>query len=291
MEIRSRATFRDNLAPQNLAPRFLATAVSKNCAALGRVDLRAPEASRSRWSMVVEMLTRPYPLTARVVVPAVTLMLLVPGYLVIGVVTRSHLLHMPELALDRVIPVQPAWAVIYLSYLAVPFLPMLVIRQEELIRRTFLAWLLVWIAGYACFLIYPTTLPRPMGELGTGFFAWFLRGVYEADAPRNCFPSLHVATPFVAALSLWRAHRGVGRAAGFWAVLIALSTLFTKQHYVADVIAGIFLAGVAYVVFLRDCPRETVAEFDRRVAPLLMLGLIGTYALVVAGLWVAYLVG
>lgn len=222
------------------------------------------------------------------VVPAVTLMLLVPVYLVIGVVTRSHQPHLPALALDRLIPVSPVWAVIYISYLVVPFLPMLVIRQEELIRRTIFAWLLVWIAGYACFLIYPTMLPRPTGELGAGFFAWFLRGIYDADAPRNCFPSLHVATPFVAAFALGRMHRGVGLATGGWAALIALSTLFTKQHYVADVVAGILLAGVAYAVFLRGCPRETVSEFDRRVAPLLMLGLIGAYALVVVGLWVAY---
>ena len=79
---------------------------------------------------------------------------------------------------------------------------MLVLRQEELIRSTFLAWLLVWITGYACFLMYPTVAPRPSdGDIGEGFFAWFLRGIYEADPPRNCFPSLHVATPFVAALT------------------------------------------------------------------------------------------
>lgn len=234
------------------------------------------------------MLTRPFPLRARVVVPAVTLMVLVPCYLVIAAVTRGRTLHLPEMALDRLVPVQPAWAVIYLSYFVFPFLTVLVIRQEELIRRTFLTWLAVWITGYACFLVYPTVLPRPAGELGPGFFAWFLQGVWAADAPRNCFPSLHVASPFVAALAIWRVHRGTGLAVGAWAALIALSTLFTKQHYVADVIAGIFLAGVAWVVFLRRCPREATPKLDRRVAPILMAGLIGVYVLVVAGLWVVY---
>ena len=235
------------------------------------------------------MLTRPFPLRRRVVVPAVALMLLVPCYLVIAAVTRGRTLHLPELALDRIVSVQPAWAPIYLSYFLFPFLPMLVIRQEELIRRTFLAWLMVWMVGYACFLVYPTILPRPIGEIGEGFFAWFLRGIYDADAPRNCLPSLHVASPFVAALACWRVHRGVGLAAGLWASLVALSTLFTKQHYVADVFAGIVLAGAAYAVFLRNCPRVAIPDLDRRAAPLLMLGLIGIYGLVVAGLWVAYL--
>lgn len=233
------------------------------------------------------MLTRPFPLRPRVVVPAVTLMLLVPCYLVIAAVTRGRTLHMPECPLDRLIPLRPAWAPVYLSYFFVPFLPILIMRQEELIRRTILAWLSVWVAGYACFLVYPTTLPRPV-EIGEGFFAWFLQGVYDGDPPRNCFPSLHVATPFIAALGCWRVHRGVGLTAGLWAVIIALSTLFTKQHYVADVIAGIVLAGAAYLVFLRTCPPATIPELDRRAAPLLLAGLMGVYAVVVAGLWVAY---
>lgn len=253
--------------------------------------MSTPAADRSSWSLVREMLTRPFPLCARVVVPAITLMLLVPCYLVIAAYTRGWTQHLPELALDRMMPVQPAWAPIYLSYFLIPFLPMLIMRQEELIRRTFLAWLMVWIVGYACFLVYPTTLPRPVGEIGEGFFAWFLQGAWDGDPPRNCFPSLHVATPFVAALACWRVHRGVGLAAGVWAALIAVSTLFTKQHYVADVIVGIFLAGVAWVVFLRNCPREDTPELDRRVAPILLAGLIGIYALVVAGLWLAYRLG
>ena len=253
--------------------------------------MKASEADRSTWSMVGAMLTRPYPLRPRVVVPAVTMMLLVPCYLVIAAVTDERTLYAPELALDRMMPVQPAWSVIYLSYLLSPFLPMLLLREEEHIRRTFLAWLMVWSVGYVCFLVYPTIAPRTDEVGGKGFFVWFLQGIYDADPPRNCFPSLHVATVFVAALSCWRVHRGVGLAAVCWASLIAVSTVFTKQHYVADVIAGIFLAGAAYAVILRNCPRVPTPELDRRAAPFLMAGLIGIYGLIVAGLWVAYLVG
>jgi membrane-associated phospholipid phosphatase len=243
------------------------------------------------WAMVGAMLTRPYPLRPRVVVPAVTLMVMIPFYLVIAAVTADRTLHAPELALDRMIPVQPDWAVIYLSYLLSPFLPLLLLRAEEQIRRTFLAWLLVWSVGYACFLVYPTIAPRTDVVEGKGFFAWFLQGIYDADPPRNCFPSLHVATALVAALACGRAHRGVAISAGLWSGLVAVSTVFTKQHYVVDVIAGMFLAGVAYGVFLRDSPRVPTPENDRRAAPLLALGLFGIYGLFVAGSWVAYQLG
>ncbi len=250
--------------------------------------MNTAEVDRSIWGMVVAMLTRPYPLRPRVVVPAVTMMVLVPFYLVIAAVTNDRPLHAPELALDRMIPLQPPWSVVYLSYLLSPFLPLIMIRQEEHIRRTFLAWLMVWSVGYVWFLVYPTVAPRTDEVNGNGFFAWFLQGIYDADPPRNCFPSLHVATACVAALACGRVHRGVGLAAGGWAALIAVSTVFTKQHYVADVIAGIFLAGAAWVVFLRNCPGGPVPELDRRAAPFLMLGLFGLYGLFVAGSWVAY---
>lgn len=250
--------------------------------------IRAAGTDRSPWSMAGAMLTRPYPLRPRVVVPAVTMMLLVPFYLVIAAMTDDRTLYAPELALDRMMPVRPAWSVIYLSYLLSPFLPLLMMRQEEQIRRTFLAWLLVWVVGYAIFLAYPTVAPRTDEVGGTGFFVWFLQGIYDADPPRNCFPSLHVATAFVAALACWRVHRGVGLAAVLWASLIAVSTIFTKQHYVADVISGVLLAGVAYAVFLRNWPCVITPEPDRRAAPFLMLGLFGIYGLFVAGSWVAY---
>lgn len=100
-----------------------------------------------------------------------------------------------------------------------------------------------------------------------------------------------VAHVFISALACGRVHRGVGIAAGLWASLIALSTLFTKQHYVADVMAGIVLAGVAYAVFLRNCPREAVSELDRRAAPILLMGLVAFYARVVAGFWAAHPLG
>ena len=56
-------------------------------------------------------------------------------------------------------------------------------------------------------------------------------------------------------------------AAGLWASLIGVSALYTKQHYVADVIVGALAAYIASALFLRSYPREAAAESDRRRAP------------------------
>ncbi|MFL6234723.1 MAG: phosphatase PAP2 family protein [Thermoanaerobaculia bacterium] len=238
-----------------------------------------------RWRTVLQALNRPYPVT----IPMVVLVSLVPFYILIPELLTDRTLHSPELALDLAMPLRPAWALVYGSlYLFLILLPVFVIRQEGQIRRTVQAYLMVWITAYVCFLVYPTAAPRPAKVIGEGFIAWGLRFLYSADPPYNCFPSLHVAHSFVSALACYRVHRGVGIAATFCAVLVGASTLFTRQHYVLDVIAGIFLACVAYALFLRNPPREETPELDHRLAPVFALGLLGILGLGVACCWVAY---
>ena len=72
---------------------------------------------------------------------------------------------------------------------------------------------------------------------------------------------------------------------------VALSTLFTKQHYVADLIGEILLAVAAGAVFLRGYPRADVPAFDRRVAPALALGAVGVVGVGVVCWWVACRLG
>ncbi|HEY0512669.1 MAG TPA: phosphatase PAP2 family protein [Thermoanaerobaculia bacterium] len=219
----------------------------------------------------------------------VVLVSLVPFYIFIAELARERTLHVPELALDRAIPLQPAWALAYGPlYLFLILLPVFVVRQDEQIRRTVLAYLTVWMVAYVCFLLYPTTASRPDKVIGEGFAVWGLRFLYSSDPPYNCFPSLHVAHSCVSALTCYRVHRGVGIAAALGAVLVGVSTLYTKQHYVADVIAGVFLACLACAVFLRNYPREAIPELDRRLAPFLALVTIGIVVLMSACFWAVH---
>jgi membrane-associated phospholipid phosphatase len=247
--------------------------------------LEAPEAPPTAWSTVVEALTRPYPVTASMVV----LVLLVPFYIFIAELLPGRKLHVPEVGLDHLLPLRPTWALVYGSlYLFLILLPVLVVRHEEHIRRTVRAYLLVWIAAYVCFLAYPTVAPRHDKIIGQGFGVWGLRFLYSADPPYNCFPSLHVAHSFVSAFTCSRLHRGVGIAAAVAASLVGLSTLYTKQHYVLDVTAGILLACIAYAVFLRGYSPGQGLDLDRRVAPFLAVTLIGLLAVVTACFWGLY---
>jgi len=97
-----------------------------------------------------------------------------------------------------------------------------------------------------------------------------------------------VAHSFVSALTCYRLHRRLGLVTLVCASLVAVSTVFTKQHYIADVIAGILLAFAAYGVILRGYPDRNVPELDRRLAPVLALAVLAVVGLGVVGFWIAY---
>lgn len=242
------------------------------------------------WCTVRQALARPYRVTA----PMVLLVSLVPLYLVIARLAGEGAVHAPELAVDRLLPLVPLWALVYGAlYAFLIVVPVLVVQQQELIRRTVWAYLTVWLVAYVGFLLYPTVAPRAemVTVPGQGFAVWGLQTLYDADPPYNCFPSIHVAHSFVSALACSRVHRTLGVIAILVASLVALSTLFTKQHYVADLAAGILLALTAWGLFLRGYPRAGIPAPERRVAPGLALCAAGIAALGLAIMWVAYRLG
>ena len=250
--------------------------LGENASDENRVGLRA----------AARLFARYQPVTASMLV----LGLIIPLYLVIGsTLMRGRTVHAPALGLDRAFPVEPAWSVVYLSLFLAALLPVFVVHQQALVRRVVLAYLAVWLGAYVVFLAYPTICPRPSDAvIGGDFSAWLLRAIYSSDIRYNCLPSLHVGQATLAALVCFHVHRGVGAVAGVWACLLAMSTLYTKQHYVLDVIAGALLAYVAYGVFVRSHAREATPEFERRLAPHLAVGAVGTYGLMVAIMWLAY---
>ena len=73
------------------------------------------------------------------------------------------------------------------------------------------------------------------------------------------------------------------------AALVAVSTLFTKQHYVVDVVGGVCLALGAYAVVLRDFPREKTLGVNRRLASVFALAIMCISGAGMAGAWVVYL--
>ncbi|OXS53132.1 hypothetical protein B1A99_30480 [Cohnella sp. CIP 111063] len=161
---------------------------------------------------------------------------------------------------DGSIPFVPAFALPYslwYPFLFVVFV--LVLRKDKReYFRLLLAFCLGLLLSNLVFLVFQTTVPRP--EIGTeGFFHGIVSFIYANDQPYNCFPSVHVLT---SALMIYGARR-LGMAAkipiAVVAVSIIVSTVFIKQHVIADVMAGLLAAKLVFWL-----AGELIRRFERR---------------------------
>jgi membrane-associated phospholipid phosphatase len=153
-------------------------------------------------------------------------------------------------ALDEAIPFWPAWSWVYsfLYYPAILCLNWLVHDSRHFVMLAFSFLVLLFIQVLFFYLI-PIETPKHWRTINTGKNASerFLLFVQRFDAPTNCFPSMHVS---VAMLTALHAKPDLGPAVFAFPVLVALSCMFTKQHYIIDLIFGALLGWVVYLGYL-----------------------------------------
>jgi membrane-associated phospholipid phosphatase len=144
------------------------------------------------------------------------------------------------------LPLVPELAPVYLGVHVFGIIPFCVLPEARLLRRHLLGAVLIVLLSAIAWVALPVRLDRfPIPSETTGFGAWLLRGVYSFDPTTNCFPSAHCAIAVYAAIGLRFAR---SRPLFLWgivtAALICLSTVLTRQHYVADVASGAVLAAL-----------------------------------------------
>lgn len=91
---------------------------------------------------------------------------------------------------------------------------------------------------------------RPMAFQRDNLFTRFLEGLYQFDTNTNVCPSIHVIGSVAVALCAWQSKHfstpGWRAAFTVTAVLIAVSTVFLKQHSIIDVLAALPVCALAY---------------------------------------------
>jgi membrane-associated phospholipid phosphatase len=135
------------------------------------------------------------------------------------------------------------YILVYLSIVLI----YLTINNIESWGRAVVACTLATTVAYIIFLTIPVRMDmRP--ELATtgGINIAITRFYYAIDLPYNCFPSLHVTYPTLATLLTWRDHRIMRIAFLAMALIVAISVILVKQHYIADVLAGFANACICF---------------------------------------------
>jgi membrane-associated phospholipid phosphatase len=151
--------------------------------------------------------------------------------------------------IDKGIPFLPAFVIPYTVWY--PFIALTLVgmlhKDARTYFRTLLALCLSLVVCYITYRFFQTTVPRPE-VTGAGIVPSLMKWVYTNDQPYNCFPSIHVLTSYLMIKGSKVFGLKTRIIVRLIAVLIIVSTLFVKQHVLADVCAGIFVAELFYKV-------------------------------------------
>lgn len=176
---------------------------------------------------------------------------------VLGTVSYAFPCKIP--VLDDLFPLVPAFAVIYLySYFFWICGPIAVSLTK---KRNFVNYIcglsLAYIIGFLFFIFLPTYMDRTAEGLmeaakQPGIFNAMLATIYAADGSEyafNLFPSYHCLISLYCYLGV-RGQEEISRGFKIYSlvmvVLICLSTIYTKQHYVIDMVGGLGIAFFCY---------------------------------------------
>jgi membrane-associated phospholipid phosphatase len=153
----------------------------------------------------------------------------------------GHSVATPLLPFESRIPLVPAAAPLYASLYAELVLPVFLVRTGRAFVRIQAASALACVCAFAVYVLIPMNYPRPHLEAHDGV-SRLLVAIWNADPASNTFPSLHVTCAWLIAFSVGERSRAWRVAGSINAVLISVSTLFVKQHFVVDVATGALLA-------------------------------------------------
>ncbi|MBA3772583.1 MAG: phosphatase PAP2 family protein [Ramlibacter sp.] len=154
-------------------------------------------------------------------------------------------------SLDDYIPFWPTWTWIYsgLYYPAILGLTFLLDSHRQFLTIAF-SFIVLLVLQMAFFLTFPVCTPIKWRELNAGrtLSERYLAIIQRFDSRHNSFPSMHTSVAMLVALHLYETF-GIGGISFLFPTLIGLSCLFTKQHYVVDILPGALIGCVAFAAF------------------------------------------
>lgn len=173
------------------------------------------------------------------------------NYFIASILTKNG--HNITTSIDNKIIFNSIFVIPYVYwyvYIIVGFIIILIRSRQDYIK-VFLSFFIGMCICYIFYYIYPTEITRPIVE-NNNILNVVVNNIYSADKPVNCFPSLHVLTTyFVMRYTKYKDSRKVFYYTQIVGVLIILSTVFIKQHFVLDIIGAIILCEIVMLFIKR----------------------------------------
>jgi membrane-associated phospholipid phosphatase len=152
---------------------------------------------------------------------------------------------------------------VYLTYFVLPPLVALLLwaSGSRYLGRYVLASLLLFALGCFLFIVVPTAPPwlaaregyiPPVHRVVNDLFfkldptLFNYAKAIDRTNPVAAMPSLHMGCAWLIALVSWAIRPGLGVVAVVYAASMALALVYTGEHYLADALAGVALASLAW---------------------------------------------
>jgi membrane-associated phospholipid phosphatase len=160
-------------------------------------------------------------------------------------VTGGHALSLP---VDAHIPLFPPAIIPYifgsLLFVGFPVWASLYCKKYDF-EAYVISFITATVVSYVFYIVLPTYVIRPEID-SRDCFSKALSFLYQNDYPYNAAPSGHTFYILISLFYLLRWKQTIRMISILVSILIVASTLLTKQHYMLDVISGLFLGFVAY---------------------------------------------
>lgn len=140
---------------------------------------------------------------------------------------------------EKDIPFVPAMIIGYFFVFVLVAILFLVIDNMPDFWDMWARFLCMILTCFVIFLVFPVRMNfRPEAGVGQGWIMEMVSFYFWFDKPYNLFPSMHLAASFFSAFYCMRKGRLLGWITMAMAILVGVSVVLVKQHYIMDVVAG-----------------------------------------------------
>ncbi len=156
------------------------------------------------------------------------------------------------MGIDEKIPFIPPFIWVYHTMIPVVILTAVFLFQNrDIFLGLIFSFIFSGIVMCLFYIFFPSFYPRELFVDVSTVSGWLIEMTRFIDAPHNTFPSGHVTFAwlllfFVNLSQYTRKYSWIKILYFSWAVLVSISTLTLKQHFIVDVISGIALATLSY---------------------------------------------
>jgi membrane-associated phospholipid phosphatase len=156
-----------------------------------------------------------------------------------------------RLPFDDRIPFRPGLSPVYFSAYGLGVVGYLAVVENPVLPRVVIGYFVLFMVCALFYWFLPSRIERGDPETSPLLRARWLAAYQRTAAPYNNFPSMHTAFCAYSALIVLRFFQPawLGWLMLFWVGLVMASTLFTKQHYFLDLLAGVLVsAGIFWII-------------------------------------------